>query len=145
MAQLPDVFSASDAEDTSFSILPSDWYVAQIIKSEIKETRDGNGKYIALQFRIVEGDYAKRIVFSNLNIVNKSEVAVRIAKSDLKKICDAIDLDTVSDTQELHGQDMQIKVTKKPATANYPEGNEIKDYRSADVELESSDDSSPFG
>jgi hypothetical protein len=145
MAELPDVFNASEAEDASFTVIPNGWYVAQIVKSELKDTRNKDGKYIALQFKIVEGEYAKRIVFSNLNIINKSETAVRIAKSDLKKICESIDIESIVDTQELHGIDLQINLIEKPATAVRPAGNEIKDYRSADVDIDDVDiDDSPF-
>jgi len=148
MAELPSVFNATETEDASFKTLPMGWYIAQIVKSELRDTKAKDGKMIKLQFKIVEGEYAKRIVFANLNIINKNETTVAIAKSDLKKICEAIDIESVVDTQELHGEDMQIMLTIKPASGKWPEGNEIKDYRSADHEIEEvdedEDESDPF-
>lgn len=144
MAELPEVFNASEAEDAGFSVIPAGWYVASIVKSQLKDTRNNDGKMISLQFKIIEGEYAKRIVFANLNIINKNDTAVRIAKSDLKKICEAIDMETVIDTDDLLGNELQIKLIEKKATGKYPAGNEIKDYRSSDEEIEESDDDSPF-
>ncbi len=143
MAMLPEVFNAEEAEDASFSVLPAGWYVASIIKSQLKDTSTG-GTMLALQYKIIEGEYAKRIVFGNYNIVNKSDVAVRMAKSDLKKICAAMDIESIVETEDVLGGEMQIKLTTRAATAKYPETNDIKDYRSAEAVIESEDDDSPF-
>lgn len=149
MAQLPSVFKASQAEDATFKSLPSAWYRAKIVKSEVKSTKAKDGKYIAFTFRIISGKYKKRLVFTNLNIINKNETAVRIAESDLKKICEACGVDEMEDTSEVHDIELGIKLTIKAATAQYPEGNEIKDYSDASELLEEEegdeDDSNPFG
>lgn len=131
MAQLPDVFKPDEAEDASFSTIPAGWYTAEITKSELKDTREGGGKYIALTFKIIESEeYDGRFVFTNLNIVNKNPTAVKIARSDLKKICSACGIDDeLEDTEDLHNIPLQIKLKIKPETAQWPEKNEIADYR----------------
>ena len=68
------------------------------------------------------------MVWVNLNLVNKSETAVRIAQSDLKKICESLGIAELEDSADLHGQPLAIKLSVKAATAQYPEGNDIKDY-----------------
>jgi len=135
MALLPDVFKPEETDENPFAPIPADWYVAEVIKSELKATNDKTGKYIALSFKILEGDHEGRMIYANLNIVNKSEVAVKIARSDLKKICMAVGHEEeLEDTEDLHNIPMQIKVSIKPETSQWPAKNEIKDFRSEDAE-----------
>lgn len=130
MALLPNVFVPDEAESMEFEVLPADWYPAEIVKSELKDTKNKDGKYIALKFRILEGAYEGRFVFTNLNIVNKNETAVRIANSDLKAICEAVGFEgELEDTVDLHNIEMEIKLTVKPETSEWPAKNEIKSYR----------------
>ena len=118
-----------EAEDDPFAPLEAGWYEAEIFKSEIKTTNDKTGKYINLGFRILEGDATGRMVFTNLNIVNKSELAVKIARSDLKAICGACDIEDLEDTEDLHNIPMGIKLSVKPETAQWPAKNEIKKFK----------------
>ena len=72
-------------------------------------------------------------MYANLNIVNKNETAVRMARSDLKKICAAVGHENeLEDTVDLHNIDLQVKLSVKEATSEWPAKNEIKDYRFAD-------------
>lgn len=147
MAILPNVFVPDEAEDNPFAPIPADWYTGEIIKSELKDTKDGTGKYLALTFKVLEGDHANRLIFTNLNLVNKSDVAVKIARSDLKAICGAVGLEgELEDTVDLHNQPMKIKVSVKPETAQWPAKNELKDFKSDDWEPETTtgDDEAPF-
>lgn len=150
MALLPNVFVPEDAESAEFKTLPAGWYNAEIVKSEVKDTRDKTGKYIALKLRIVEDAEIDgktvasegRFVFTNLNIVNKNETAVRLARSDLKNICAAVGQEgELEDTIDLHNIEMQIKLNVKAATSEWPEKNEVKGYRYADgTEIEYDED-----
>lgn len=141
MALLPNVFVPEEAESMEFTVLPAGWYPAEIVKSEIKDTKLKDGKYIALKFRITEdveidGEEVKsegRFVFTNLNIINKNETAVRIAQSDLKAICESIGHEgELEDTVDLHDQDMMIKLSVKPETSEWPAKNEIKGYKAVE-------------
>jgi len=64
--------------------------------------------------------------------VNTNPTAVEIANKELATICDAVGKNHIEDTEELHGIPMTIRVKKTPATANYPEGNEINGYAPAE-------------
>lgn len=142
MALLPNVFVPEEAESMEFDVLPGGWYQAEIVKSELKDTRAKDGsKYIALKFRITEdaeidGEEVKsegRFVFTNLNIINKNETAVKIAQSDLKAICESVGFEgELEDTVDLHDQDMMIKLTVKPETSEWPAKNEIKGYKAVE-------------
>lgn len=141
MALLPNVFVPEDAESMEFTVLPAGWYPAEIVKSDLKATRNKDGKYVALKFKItddveIDGEEVKskgRFAFTNLNIVNKNETAVKIAMSDLKAICEAIDYEgDLEDTVDIHDQEMMIKLSVKPETSEWPAKNEIKGYKAVE-------------
>lgn len=143
MALLPNVFVPEDAESMEFTVLPAAWYPAELVKSELKDTKTSGGKYIALKFRItdniiVDGEEVKsegRFVFTNLNIVNKSETAVKLAYSDLKALCAACNHEgELEDTIDLHDIEHQIKLSVKAETSEWPAKNEIKGYKAIDAE-----------
>lgn len=134
MALLPSVFIPEEAEDLQFSVLKAGWYTAEIVKSELKTTRDKEGKFLALNFKCLEDENGEsstgRFIFANLNLVNKNEMAVKIAYSDLKAICDAVGVDgELEDSIDLHNIPLMIKVSVKPETADWPAKNEIKAYK----------------
>ena len=146
MAQLPSVFNSADHEAAGgFEPIPAGVYVAEIVKSEIKNTKDGTGKYISLQVKVIDGDHAKRLVFDNLNIVNKNQTAVEIANRVLKSIvvaCDLGDDYQLEDTEDLHGTPIGIQVAIQEATAQWPAKNVIKRYMKED-DIPATDDN-PF-
>lgn len=130
MAALPSVFQAADHEKMSgsFEPIPAGWYIGQITKSEIKENSKKTGSFLSLEFTIVEGEYAKRKVFANLNLVNPSQVAVEIAQKELATICEACGIDAIEDSDELHGIPIGIKLKIKVASGDWPARNEITNY-----------------
>lgn len=147
MALLPNVFVPEEAEENPFAPIPAGWYLGEIIKSELKDTNKKDGKYLALTFKILEGDHEGRLIFTNLNIVNKSEVAVKIARSDLKAICGAVSFEgELEDTVDLHNIPMMVKVSLKPETAQWPAKNELKNFKPEDwtPETPAGDDDIPF-
>lgn len=139
MALLPSVFVPEETEDMEFKPLNAGWYPAELVKSELKTTKDKKGKYLSFQFKVTEdaNDESSegRFVFTNLNIVNANETAVKIAHSDLKAICEAVGHEgELEDTVDLHNIPLMIKVSYKPETPDWPAKNEIKGYKAYDAE-----------
>ena len=132
MAQLPAAFNpqAPGQEGVGdFSAIDPGDYTAQITDSKMKETKNKQGQFLELTWGIMEGDLAGRKLWSRLNLINPSTQAVEIAQKHLKSICDAMGVPgPISDSQVLHGKPCIIRVVKTPATAQYPEGNDIKNY-----------------
>ncbi len=67
-----------------------------------------------MTFRIIDGEKVGRMIFTNLNWVNKSDVAVRIGKGDMKSIVIAVGLPgdyDLEDTDDLHTIPLKIKVS----------------------------------
>ena len=144
MAMLPEVFNAKDSEKMSgFEPLPKGWYLAEIVKTEMKDTKAGTGKYLTCQFKVLEPEeFAKRYVFNLMNLVNPNQVAVEIAQKELASLCEACGLDEIEDSTELHGIPIGIQLKIKPGDANYAAKNEIKQY-CAESDIPSTEES-PF-
>ena len=122
-------FSTNGQEEMDdYSVIPQGDYNAQIVKSEIKPTKNGDGKRLNFQFKILDGKFKGRIIFVGLNIENPNPIAVEISMKELTSICKSVGLEDIEDSTELHGQPLQIKVAVKPPQGNYPEQNVIKKY-----------------
>lgn len=80
----------------SYELLPKGNYAAQIVNSEIKENCNG-GNRLSLQWEIVDGQYAGRIVFQNININHANPEVVRIGRQQIAQICAAIGRNSVND------------------------------------------------
>ena len=122
-------FNAAEVEPNSaFSPLPAGEYQAIISESEMKPTKNGLGKYLELKLQILNGQHQNRTLFDRLNLVNKNDVAVQIAKGTLSSICRAVGVLTPNDSAELHNKPMGI-VVKIRADQNGNPQNEIKGYK----------------
>lgn len=136
MAQLPSAFnpSAPGQEGVGqFKAIPPGDYHAHIVESSMKDTKNKNGQYLELVWQILSGEHVDRKLWTRLNLVNPSQQAVEIAQKHLKSVCDAIGVPgPISDSNVLHGRACTIKVVKTAATAQYGEGNEVKNYMPLD-------------
>lgn len=133
MAQLPEVFSMKDAESSEIAGYPEDWYKVIIAGTKLKRTANKQGMYIQVSFKFLEGNYQDNILFNNYNIINTNDTAVRIAKKNLRAICESIGIDyeNFEDTEELHDGELQIYI-KSSGNEAFP--NSITMYRPIDSE-----------
>jgi len=127
---------------SNFEPLPEGWYTATISGAEIKATKAGDGKYIAVKYAITGPTHQGRVVFGNLNIKNASTKAEEIGRSQLGEIMRAIGLAKVGDTDQLIGGNLGIKLTVR--TGEYA-GNEIKGFKALGSGSPSVASSVPFG
>ena len=121
-------FNAEEIEvSTSYDAIPPGWYPAVITESEMRDTRAGTGRYLALTLELVDCAYAGRRVWTNLNLHNPNEKAVEIAYRDLASICRAIGIMQPRDSEDLHFKKLEVKLAIQ---RDNPERNEAKGYRS---------------
>jgi hypothetical protein len=128
MAFLDEEFSVDTLPvgNNNFEPLPEGWYNSTITGAEIKPTKAGDGKYIAVKYAITGPSHQGRVVFGNLNIKNASTKAEEIGRQQLGEIMRAIGLAKVTDTDQLIGGNLGIKLSLK--TGEYA-GNEVKAFR----------------
>ncbi len=108
--------------------LPAGKYLAVISESELKPTKTGVGKYLQLTFQVIDGEFKGRLVWARLNLENKSEMTVKIARAELSAICRAVGVMAPKDSVELHGIPIEINVGLKKRDDTGELGNVIKSY-----------------
>jgi hypothetical protein len=135
MAQLPGVFRQQDHETMDdFTPLPAGEYTMQIVKSELKNTKNHTperpGQRLVLTFKVIDGEYAGKVAWNGLNIVNANPTAVEIANKEFCSICEAVGKrkEDVEMSEQLHMIPMKVTLAIKPADANWPEQNIFKKY-----------------
>ena len=131
-----------EEETRDFSPVPEGWYDAKISDADVKNTKAGTGKYISLRFDIIGPSYQGRVVWTNLNTINPNPKAEEIARGQLAKIMRATGLAQVSDTDQLVGLVIAIRVSVRH-DKTYGDGNEVKDYRAVELSMLPSAKSAP--
>lgn len=111
-----------------FSPIPVGDYKAVITESEILTTKKQDGQYLKLRVEIIEGEYAGRLIFVNLNLWNPNPKAVEIANRELATIVAAVGKPGAQNSEELHNIPMTIKVGVEPGGEQYGPQNRIKNY-----------------
>ena len=88
--QLPETFDPTTQEGNSWDVLPVREYVAQVVEASIQQPNSGDGYYLALTWKIIEGDYEGRQVWQRITYLHSSEQAQTIGRKTLKDLCDAL-------------------------------------------------------
>ena len=130
MAFLGQTFDANDLpQGNTYEPLPAGWYTATIADAELKPTKDGSGQYIKVRYDITGPTHQGRVVFGNLNIKNASAKAEEIGRQQLGELMRSIGLAKVTDTDQLIGGVLSIKIDVRPATDQYPAQNEVRGFK----------------
>ena len=130
MAFLGQTFEANDMpQGGDYGPLPAGWYTADITAAELRSTKDGAGQYIKVRFGITGPTHQGRVVFANINIRNASAKAEEIGRLQLGEIMRAIGLSRITDTDQLIGGNLSIKLDVRQATEQYSAQNEVKAYK----------------
>lgn len=124
-------FDATNVQpSTSFGPLPAGTYIAQIVDSDVKPNKSGTGRYLALQFEILDGEFKNRRVFANLTVEHQNQQAQQIGQSQLSALCRAVNVLQLTDTAQLHGRPLRIKI-KVSTDPQYGDRNEVTGYEAA--------------
>lgn len=80
------MFDLTDVEtDTGFGALPNGEYQVVAKAGELKTTKAGDGKYIKVEFEVIDGAFKGRKLWEQYNVANPNEVATNIGKANMKK------------------------------------------------------------
>ena len=114
--------------------VPAAWYNIKIIESEQVPTSTPGGEMIRLVHEIIDGPYAGKRLFDQLNVVNANPVAVQIAYETLSAICHATGVIQLQDTGMLHNRPLQARAVLVPAGKgsdgnHYDASNDVKGYK----------------
>lgn len=128
MANLGQTFDPTEIpeDERSFDLIPSGQYEAQIVESEIADTKRGDGKMLNLTLEITSGQFERRKLWDRVNIVNPSAEAQRIGQRRLADYCEATGAGAIQDSEQLHYKPMLVTVgVDKDKTGEYPDKNKI--------------------
>lgn len=129
MADLGGMFDANQVEPSApMEPLPAGKYLAQIVESEMKETKSGTGKFLKLTFQILDGEHKNKKTWAQLNIINPNNQAAEIARRELSAIAHATGVLTFRDSAALHDIPIAITVKCKKREDNGEMKNEISGY-----------------
>jgi hypothetical protein len=133
MANLGMVYNADNAPQMDFEPLPAGDYTMAIMESEIKISGENSKypgiKYLNLTFEVVDGKGTGRKVFHILNLWSPSEKSAKIAEGELGAIQKAIGAKNVSNSSELHGKPLVVKLAIQPARDGYDASNKAKAFK----------------
>jgi hypothetical protein len=121
----------SVAPAQAFDVLPAGKYKMQVVDSDMRPTKDGNGAYLWLELEILDGEFQGRKMWDRLNIQNQNAQAVEIAQRALSALCHATGKLHVSDSKDLHFIPVVATVKVRAPRAGYDASNEIRGYEGA--------------
>jgi hypothetical protein len=121
-------FDSTTVDPTSpFNPLPNGTYRMHIVESEVKPTKDNQGRYLQLTWQVLDGEHKGKKVWDRLNIVNNNATAKDIAQRALSAICHATGVLKLSNSQQLHHKPVMVKVVVRQDSGRDP-SNDVKGY-----------------
>jgi hypothetical protein len=122
-------FNAADVDpNQSFEPIPAGKYVAAIVDSTTKPTKNGAGEYLELVFEVLDGPYKGRRVWERLTLKHVNDTTVRIARGNLSAICRAVGVMAPNDSSELHDLPLSITVALRKRDDNGEMANVVKGF-----------------
>jgi hypothetical protein len=109
-------FDATDIEPNApRQLLPAGTYLMQVVASDMKTTKAGDGQYLELQLDVLDGEFRGRKLWERLNLVSSSPQAAEIAARQFSGLCRAAGKLKLRDSEELHFVPLLATVTVRPA------------------------------
>jgi hypothetical protein len=131
MARLGSTFDATkhDTTQSDYSELPNGDYELEIEASEVKEGANGTGLKTTMTV-LRPDEYQGRKVFNFYNLEHKNAQAQEIGQKQFARLCRAIGVSEVEDSEELHFKAFTAKIGlgKPSKDGQYPARAEIKKY-----------------
>jgi hypothetical protein len=124
-------FNAADEEydEKRFAPVPVGDYKAILSDIALTTTKNGQGQYFACTFEIVEGEFANRLIFINLNVTNQNSIAQDIGRRTFAQICRAVGVIKPQSENDLLNKIMVISVSiETDKTGQYEPKNNIKKF-----------------
>jgi hypothetical protein len=113
----------------NFGVMPPGEYPVLIETAEYKQTSKGDGHLVALTLVVLDGQYAGRKIFDNINIDNPNPQTVGIALETFGELGRAIGVEAIKDTDQLLNQIVIVKAVVKKDNV-YGEKNAVAKYMS---------------
>lgn len=110
-------------------LLPEGWYTVRITKADLLDIRSGAGQYILVHFYILGPSHQGRVVFGRITVRHQNAQAEEIGRRQLGELIRACGLKRISDTDELLGHTLQVRVVVRPASGGYQASNAVRGFK----------------
>lgn len=127
MAALNIDVNAGDTVSTDFDNLPTGWYVAHVIESDIEDKE--KGARLNLTWEILDGQFAKRRVWQREWAKHDNPDAQEIGQRMIRTLGKAMGMSVVDDDAKLRFKPVEIRVGLSKKQDGYEQRNEIKSAR----------------
>jgi hypothetical protein len=112
------------------STIHEGWYQAEVVGASVKDTKNGLGKFLQVEYEIIGPTNAHTKVSDNINFKNPSEQATRIGLVQLRKLYTALHIDTITDESALiNGETIEIMVKLEKGSDGYDDKNTVVNWR----------------
>jgi hypothetical protein len=99
------------AQSRDFSALPAGPYDAEITNAAVKDTKAKNGQYLEVEYTVISPEqFAKRKVWSRINLTNPNPEAEKIGRAELSALCYAVGMPVLMDSDHLFGKILRIRL-----------------------------------
>jgi hypothetical protein len=121
-------------ETDNYTPFPAGRYRLMATRVQLKNTRNGAGKMVAVEFQVAEGQHQGRKVFENYNLQHHNHQTVEIAQKQVKQWLIACGRDanqrlTMNLLRGLEGVEFAAHVgIEQDRSGQYPDQNRIKRY-----------------
>lgn len=111
-----------------FEVMPKGEYTLKATEAELKNTKAGDGKYLAVTFEVVKGQYTGRKVWQNFNVVNKNAKAEQIGREQVSGWARAAGKPNANDSDQLLERPFNCNLGIEKGTGGYSDKNIIKSF-----------------
>jgi len=111
-----------------FDPIPAGKYLAVITASEMKPTKNSAGRFLQVEYQVVDGPHKGRKLWSRHTLEHSNAQTVQIARGELSAICRAVGVMTPQDSAELHNLPLTITVKVKAREDTGEPTNEISGW-----------------
>lgn len=116
-----------------FDPIPAGKYLAIIVASEFKPTRNGKGEYLQFEIDILDGPHKGRKVWDRLVLRHPNPQTVEIAQGTLSAVCHATGVMKPGVSAALHNIPMVVTVGLKKREDTGELTNVVKSYSKRDA------------
>lgn len=102
-------------------------------KSEMKATKANNGTALHMYFKILDGEYKDQLLYIVENWQNANDETVRIGRGRISSIANAVGLQNVQHSEQMHNKPFTLQWGYQPAQGAYGAKNNIVVARASGV------------
>ena len=139
----PNTTEAAESFEGRQEPIPNGRYKAVVTSAKKTHTKSGKGWFWELVFTIAEGEYEGKTVTHRFNMVNPSDDAVAIGRSNMKRYLDAIGNLEPKDESELCYVAVSITVGCKKETYTNRKGEQTEGIFNEITKIDSCSEAPP--